>query len=140
MSYGFVYVLGHRCMPGVYKVGYTERSPVRVEELNKSTSIPGDFDLICYAEYENPRDREQEIHRLLDAFRVTRDREFFKCDLIHITSLVMDEEEACSLCEHQKDAFLYSDSPKFRERLRVAEQMSRDVGIEPTKNCAGAGA
>ncbi|WP_366146088.1 GIY-YIG nuclease family protein [Paraburkholderia sp.] len=93
MSYGFVYVLGHRCMPGVYKVGYTERSPrARVEELNKSTSIPGDFDLICYAEYENPRDREQEIHRLLDAFRVTRDREFFKCDLIHITSLVMERK------------------------------------------------
>lgn len=132
MSYGFVYILGHHCMPSVYKVGYTERSPrAHLEELSKSTSVPGDFDLICYAEYENPRDREQDIHGTLAKFRVTPDREFFKCDLIYITELVMDEELACSVCEHQKDAFLYSDSPIFRdrERVRVAEQMSRDVGI-----------
>jgi hypothetical protein len=141
MSYGFVYVLGHHCMPGVYKVGFTERSPrALLEELSKSTSVPGDFDLICYAEYENPRQREQEIHSLLEKFRVTPDREFFKCDLMHITNLVMDEEEAVSLCEHQKDAFLYSDSPLFRERLRAAEQMARDVGIEPAQNRAAAGA
>jgi hypothetical protein len=130
MSYGFVYVLGHHCMPGVYKVGFTERSPrARMEELGKSTSVPGDFDLICYAEYENPRDREQEIHSLLEKFRVTPDREFFKCDLMHITNLVMDEEEALSLCEHQMHPFLYSYSKLFHERKRVADQMARDVGI-----------
>lgn len=135
MSYGFVYVLGHHCMPGVYKVGYTERSPhARLEELSKSTSVPGNFDLICYAEYENPRDREQEIHSQLAKFRVTPDREFFKCDLIRITDLIMDEELAYSLCDHQKEAFLYEDSPIYRERIRMAEQMARDVGI----NVAGA--
>ena len=130
MSWGFVYVLGHHCMPGVYKVGYTERSPrARLEELSKSTSVPGDFDLICYAEYENPREREQEIHRRLDKYRVDPGREFFKCDLVHITDLVM-HEDASSLCEHQMHPFLYGDSPIFQERLRVSKQMGRDVGID----------
>lgn len=130
MSYGFVYILGHHCMPGVYKVGFTERSPhLRCEELSKSTSVPGDFTLICYAEYHQARTREQEIHSLLAGFRVTPDREFFKCDLLSITNLVMDEEEASSLCEHQMHAFLYEESPRYKARVRITDQMARDVGI-----------
>lgn len=130
MSWGFVYVLGHHCMPDVYKIGFTERSPhLRCEELSKSTSAPGDFALICYAEYERAHDREQEIHRLLGKYRVDAGREFFKCDLIHITDLVMDEEAASALCELQMHAFLYADSKVFHERRRIAEEMARDAGI-----------
>lgn len=131
MSYGFVYILGNRAMPGIYKVGFTERSPsLRCDELSRSTSVPCEFDLICYAEYECARTREQEIHQALAEYRFSPDSEFFKCDLIHITSLVMSEELASSLSEHQKAPFLYRESPKFRERLRVTDQMARDVGIE----------
>lgn len=131
MAYGFVYVLANRAMPGIYKVGYTERSPsLRCDELSRGTNVPCDFDLVCYAEYSDARDMEQEFHGYLADVRVSPNREFFKCDLLRIVELVMNEELASSLCEHQKDAFLYSDSPKFRERLRVAEQMSRDVGIQ----------
>ncbi len=129
MSYGFVYVLGNLVMPGVYKVGYTERSPsLRCEELSRSTSVPCDFTLICYAEYAQAHSREQEIHRMLADFRVSPGREFFKCDLERITDLVMDEEVALSVCTHQMDPFLYADSPIFRERLCVADELARDVG------------
>ncbi|KWI90168.1 hypothetical protein WM08_15020 [Burkholderia ubonensis] len=130
MSYGFVYVLGNRAMPGVYKVGYTERSPsLRCEELSRSTSVPCEFDLICYAEYTQAHAREQEIHRLLAGVRVSPDREFFKCDLVRITDLVMDEELAISVSTHQMEPFLYADSPIFRERLCVADELARDIGI-----------
>jgi hypothetical protein len=138
MSYGFVYVLGNPGMKGVYKVGFTNRSPsLRREELSGGTSVPADFDLICYAEYEHARQREQEIHELLKRFRLSRDREFFRCDLLDITSLVMDEELACSICEHQMHAFLYEDSPKFKSRVKVSNDIARDCGIpivEPAVN------
>jgi len=117
-------------MPGIYKVGYTDRSPsLRCEELSRSTGVPADFDLICYAEYRDARDMEQEFHGYLADVRFSQGREFFKCDLMRITELVMNEELADSLCEHQMKAFLYAESPKFRERIRVTEQMARDVGI-----------
>ncbi|KVL59283.1 hypothetical protein WT01_15760 [Burkholderia cepacia] len=131
MSFGFVYVLGNRAMPGVYKVGYTERSPsLRCDELSRSTSVPCAFDLICYAEYAQAHAREQEIHHRLADVRFSPDREFFKCDLVRITDLVMDEECAVSVSVHQMDAFLYADSPTFRERLCMAEELARDVGKE----------
>jgi hypothetical protein len=131
MSYGFVYVLANRAMPGIYKIGYTDRSPtLRRNELSRGTSVPLEFDLICYAEYDDAKAMEQEVHGLLAHARMSANREFFKCDLVEITDLVMNEEEAASLCPHQMDPFLYDESPKFRERLRAAKQMSRDVGIE----------
>lgn len=118
MAYGFVYVLGNHLMPGVYKVGYTDRSPrQRCEEISRATGVPFDFQVICYAEYENPRDREQWIHRELAKYRTSPDHEFFKCDLLLITDLVMHEEDCTSLSEHQMLPYLYSDSKLYRQRL-----------------------
>ncbi|MDE3023380.1 MAG: GIY-YIG nuclease family protein [Pseudomonadota bacterium] len=126
MNYGFVYVLGHPCMPGIYKVGFTERSPrARIEELNKSTSVPGDFYLICYAEFEDPRNYEQAIHEILKEFRVTPNREFFKCDLMRITNLVM-HEDAWSRCEHEMYPILFEESPMFRQSLKDKGEMTED--------------
>lgn len=126
MGWGFVYVLGHRCMPGIYKVGFTERSPhARMEELSRSTSVPCEFDLICYAEYDRARDREQEIHRLLEKFRIDSGREFFKCDLMLITDLVM-HEDAYSQCEHGMYPLLLEVSPMFRQSLKDKGEMTED--------------
>lgn len=123
MSYGFVYVLGNRAMPGIYKVGYTERSPsLRCEELSRSTSVPCDFSLICYAEYSSARDREQEIHRELTRFRVSSNREFFKCDLFLITQLVVDHDLALSVCENEMAPFLYADSELYHEHMRESSE------------------
>lgn len=126
MAWGFVYVLGHHCMPGVYKVGFTERSPhARMEELSRSTSIPCEFNLICYAEYENAREVEQEIHSLLNDVRVSPNREFFKCDLMRITTLVMSED-AYSQCEHGMYPALLDESRMYREMLQSTGQMTAD--------------
>lgn len=126
MAWGFVYVLSNRCMPDVYKVGFTERSPhARMEELSRSTSAPCEFSLVCYAEYENAREVEQEIHDLLADVRVSPNREFFKCDLMRITALVMSDD-ACSQCEHEMHPMLFQVSPMYREMLMHTGQMSSD--------------
>ena len=125
MSYGFVYVLSNRYMPGIYKVGFTERSPsLRCRELSNSTSVPDEFDLVCYAEYEDAHAKEQEIHRALADARVNRNREFFDCDLKIITDLVVDEEEALTYYNDNLPPTLWALSRLYRE---AAESRVRSI-------------
>lgn len=134
MSYGFVYVLANRYMPGIYKVGFTERSPsLRCRELSSSTSVPDDFELVCYAEYEEAHAKEQEIHRALADARVNRGREFFECDLKIITDLVVDEEEALSFFNDNLPPTLYALSRLYRDavdsRARAATAGANDERV-----------
>lgn len=77
-SYGFVYLLSHDYMPYVYKLGYTDRAPMqRLKELSASTSIPTDFNLVVYAECENPSSIEANVHKQLEDYRINQQREFF---------------------------------------------------------------
>lgn len=81
-TYGFVYVLANRLMPRIYKIGMTMRSPVaRCEELSSPTGVPVPFDLIFYAEVEDPAQVEREIHSALVDVRVNPAREFFEFPL-----------------------------------------------------------
>lgn len=88
-------------MPGIYKIGFTDRSPMnRIEELSKSTSVPISFDILASIEVENAEQVERQIHFMLDAYRINGSREFFKCDTDRIieafysfSSLVMEYEE-----------------------------------------------
>jgi hypothetical protein len=78
MSYGFVYLIVNREMPDVFKIGFTERSPhLRAEELSKSTSVPYQFDVLCYIEVEECQAVEVALHRFFRNWRVRPDREFF---------------------------------------------------------------
>lgn len=91
-GFGFVYVLMNSAMPGLYKIGSTERSPHRrAEELSRGTGVPTDYEVVCYFEFSQAALREKEIHRALDDFRVNNLREFFKCPLIKIIELIQDD-------------------------------------------------
>jgi len=75
---GFVYIMENSAMPGLYKVGCTMRSPrQRAIELSASTGVPCTFDVIYYAEVENPDRVERRVHQHLDRFRYNGNREFF---------------------------------------------------------------
>jgi hypothetical protein len=75
---GFVYVLSNKSMPGIVKIGSTERTIAeRIAELS-TTGVPEPFALEHYVLVENPRDVEMAIHDALKDFRVNNRREFFK--------------------------------------------------------------
>ena len=77
-TYGFVYVLRNVCMPGIYKIGMTDRAPSqRAEELSSGTAVPTAFDVVCFAETKEAVKAEREIHARLAEFRVEPNREFF---------------------------------------------------------------
>lgn len=79
MNYGFIYCLGNPAMPGIFKIGMTERAPSqRCQELSGSTSAPLPFDLLFYGEVENPSIVEREIHDELYIERINDSREFFR--------------------------------------------------------------
>lgn len=82
MSWGFVYVLGNESMPGIYKIGMTERAPMeRLEQLSSSTSVPVEFEMIFFAQVQNPLKVEQAMHRHFDDDRVNESREFFRSSI-----------------------------------------------------------
>lgn len=84
-SSGFIYVLSNPSMPGIYKIGMTRRTVAeRVEELSRSTSTPTPFRLEAEFLSHCPLSDEQAIHRSLSMYKVSENREFFKCSLERI--------------------------------------------------------
>ncbi|MGK0703340.1 GIY-YIG nuclease family protein [Yokenella regensburgei] len=89
---GWVYALTNPVMPGLFKIGMTTSDPgIRAKEISQGTGIPMPFEVAKAYCSDNPREDEAEIHSYLDDFRVSQNREFFKCDLETL-------EEAASAC------------------------------------------
>lgn len=91
MAWGFVYVLGNESMPGIYKIGMTEKAPMeRMEQLSMATACPTPFWLAMFVQVEDPRDSERMIHKELDRSRVNRSREFFRATLGEIALAIRE--------------------------------------------------
>lgn len=85
MNIGFIYCLTNDCMPGICKIGYTDRSPSqRCKELSSSTSAPEDFYVQLYVEVDNARLVEAAAHAYFHARRVNPAREFFRVEPIDL--------------------------------------------------------
>jgi hypothetical protein len=101
MSQGFVYALGNKAMPGIFKVGMTSGSPhKRAKELSSATGVASPFIVLCYGEYENARAKERDVHEQLAEFRWAENREFFKCHLEHVMGELYAYADWLSYCEH----------------------------------------
>jgi hypothetical protein len=94
MAYGFVYVLSNSIMPDIYKVGYTERSPIQRSIDLSNTSIPTPYEVLCYGELDFPAQLEHSLHDMYKRCRVTQNREFFKFDFEDLMSICYSIEES----------------------------------------------
>lgn len=98
--YGFVYILANAYMPGIYKIGMTTRSPrARAEELSRATGVPEGFDVLYYAEVQNPGLEERRVHAELAEYRVNEGREFFHVDIDVAIEAIRNEKSAFSNTE-----------------------------------------
>jgi len=78
-NWGFVYCMANDCMPGIYKIGYTNRTPNgRADELSAPSGVPFPFEVLFYLETKDAPLVESMIHVVLDQYRVSCNREFFK--------------------------------------------------------------
>ena len=79
---GFLYILSNPSMPGLVKIGLTERDPYqRALELWGPTGVPERFYVEAFFVSDDPRRDEATLHALLDEHRVSGDREFFRLEV-----------------------------------------------------------
>lgn len=122
---GYVYILENDSMPGLIKIGKTARnSRERARELSVSTGGPTPFRVV----HDFPSDRyetlEREVHSKLARYRVSDNREFFKCTAgIGIKAI----REIYS--EHLK-ATDRSLSENLQRELKSGNQRTRDDAVE----------
>lgn len=129
MNYGFIYCLSNPSMPGIYKVGKTDRAPSqRCFELSNSTSVPEPFGILFYVEVDNALQTERALHRDLDAVRVSPNREFFQCPPLVIYNWLL------SNCDIQTD---WLDGDMQYELAKEREEKSATVNQKPVAAEAG---
>ncbi|MBB6119446.1 GIY-YIG nuclease family protein [Nocardiopsis algeriensis] len=79
---GFIYILSTREMPNFLKIGYTNRDIfTRVNEINSSTGVVIPYGARAAWRVTKAKQTEHEIHSLLGAYRIRKDREFFNVPL-----------------------------------------------------------
>jgi hypothetical protein len=80
---GWVYCISNEFMPGLLKIGMTDRTPQdRLAEANRSDTWrpPADYVIEFAKKVKNPLKKEKTIHKLLEEYneRVNSSREFFR--------------------------------------------------------------
>lgn len=81
---GHIYCISNESMPGILKIGITERTPEeRLSEANSSDTWrpPTPYVLEFSKKVSNPRQKETTIHTLLNEQRIHPRREFFRIDV-----------------------------------------------------------
>ncbi len=93
----FIYVLENFLMPGLVKIGRTERSvSERAGELSSHTGVPTSFVVVKEYAVENSIEAERIIHQRLSDYRVSDNREFFKMeaeDAMEIIESILPKSE-----------------------------------------------
>ena len=86
-SVGYVYCFRCESMPGTYKIGMTTCDiESRLAQANRRSTwqLPNNYTHLLSKRVNNPRVKEQLIHKVLDEYRVSPRREFFKVPLTKI--------------------------------------------------------
>lgn len=97
---GYVYVLSNESMPGIFKIGMTERSPEeRVLEANISDTFrpPTPYIIEIQKKVNNYKEIEKNIHMILSDKRVNSKREFFKITIEELKHIFDNIEEKYEL-------------------------------------------
>jgi hypothetical protein len=81
-SFSYVYVLGNESMPGIVKIGYTDKDPKnRALEISSATGVPTPFKVLkeyAFATLSKAQKEERRLHLIFEKHRVNTNREFFR--------------------------------------------------------------
>lgn len=85
----WIYVMSNESMPGLFRIGYTTSTPEeKATQISKSKGVPSPFKVEYSYKCHEGEFFEYEIHKTLDSYRVTDDREFFQVSLEEIKKVI----------------------------------------------------
>jgi len=85
---GYIYLLCNESMPGLVKIGRTQRDlDTRLRELN-TTGVPSPFYLFAAIRTADCCEVERALHKAFGDKRVSKNREFFRVDPRDLLPLV----------------------------------------------------
>lgn len=110
MTDGYIYCFSNPSMPGILKVGMTERTPeVRLSEANASDTWrpPTPYKIEFAKKVSNPSQKEKTLHILLEQYtdRIHPRREFFKVSHEEVRKFfdLMDGEMWAETCQEEEE-------------------------------------
>jgi hypothetical protein len=141
---GFVYVFSNPAMPGLLKIGSTEKLPTERGSQLYTTGVPEPFVLEFAMWCEHHRQVEAETHEELNDYRVASGREFFRVSvqraIIHICHTIDNlrdngvcvESDCCVIddsvvhtlnlinnCDFTADQWLDGITPEMAKQIQV---------------------
>lgn len=123
--FGYIYILSNPYMPGVVKIGRTERDPnERISELSSATGVPAPFVLEYSVSVPDLEMAEKEIHVALSGNRVDDNREFFKVSVEQAKEAVRNKGVdmlASQLLQYEDEALLRLIDFIFMKRKAVRD-------------------
>jgi len=75
---GYVYILTNPAMPGLVRIGKTERTVDEFVKVLNTTCVAAPFKIVHQRKVEHMDQVERDMHQHFSAQRETRDHEFFK--------------------------------------------------------------
>lgn len=117
---GIVYVLSHKAMPNLLKIGYTDRTmKERLRELH-STGVPGTFNVELYFFVEDAYVYESILHEALRSYRYKK--EFFQIDISEVIAVVQEINRNQSFDIRQ----FYGDSKELAKVVNYNNAIDQD--------------
>jgi hypothetical protein len=98
LEVGYVYVMTNEHIPNLIKIGMTTRTPTERSSELSSTGVPGRFSVEYSIFVPNCEQIEKRVHKALQEFRLSEDREFFKVEIS--TAIEVIEKHANTMVEY----------------------------------------
>lgn len=114
---GWIYVITNKAMPGLVKIGSSNKDPnFRAEEL-KHTGSPHPYIVEYEMLTEEPFQIEQKLHKILSSRHRHEGKEWFRCSV----------EEAVLAIQENADTILY-------QKVITPSDKNRNLDSSPTSN------
>lgn len=130
---GYLYVLANSAMPGLVKVGKTNRTSTdRAAELSRVTGIPTPFIVVYEQLFADCSAAERFVHTYLESrdFRVSHNREFFNAPANDVIRAIIAAPGAISSDNVQPDEDAYGqiDRPAWTALYEQADENFYGLG------------
>jgi hypothetical protein len=89
LGQGYIYILSNKSIPGILKIGYTDRTPQeRVKEINSATGVITNWYVANSFSCYSPKIIETLVHQKLQDFRIVNNKEGFAVSLTEAERII----------------------------------------------------